>query len=196
MAKSIVTREIILRNAFELIYLKGYQATSIDEIIATTKVTKGAFYYHFGSKDNMGLAVINEVIYPAIHESLILPLKNSAKPVKDIYRVTENALFAASFFKVKYGCPLSNMIQEVSPLNHDFSVALMKLSDRWRDALKQSIKNGKKAAKIRPGVNEDQVADFIISGYWGIRNLAKLQNSAACFTGYLEELKRYLKSLQ
>lgn len=43
MKKSANTRATILQQAFELIYKKGYQSTSIDEIIATTKVTKGAF---------------------------------------------------------------------------------------------------------------------------------------------------------
>jgi hypothetical protein len=43
MKKSAATRLMILQKAFELIYAKGYQTTSIDDIIATTKVTKGAF---------------------------------------------------------------------------------------------------------------------------------------------------------
>lgn len=43
MKKSQATRIDILKKAFQLIYPKGYQATSIDDILATTKVTKGAF---------------------------------------------------------------------------------------------------------------------------------------------------------
>jgi AcrR family transcriptional regulator len=58
MKKSAATRLMILEKAFELIYAKGYQTTSIDDIIATTKVTKGAFYYHFKTKDEMGLLLL------------------------------------------------------------------------------------------------------------------------------------------
>ncbi len=47
MKKAEVTRLNILQKAFELIYVNGYQTTSIDQIIATTQVTKGAFFYHF-----------------------------------------------------------------------------------------------------------------------------------------------------
>ncbi|MCD8540676.1 MAG: TetR/AcrR family transcriptional regulator [Leadbetterella sp.] len=46
MKKAEVTRLTILQKAFELIYVKGYQASSVDDILATTQVTKGAFYYH------------------------------------------------------------------------------------------------------------------------------------------------------
>lgn len=43
MNKAESTRLTILEKAFKLIYEKGYQTTSIDDILATTKVTKGAF---------------------------------------------------------------------------------------------------------------------------------------------------------
>jgi TetR/AcrR family transcriptional regulator, transcriptional repressor for nem operon len=51
MKKSAITRQMLLQNAFQLIYVKGYQSTSIDDIIATTHVTKGAFFHHFQNKE-------------------------------------------------------------------------------------------------------------------------------------------------
>ncbi|RAJ08805.1 TetR family transcriptional regulator [Chitinophaga skermanii] len=51
MNKAAATRLNMLQKAFELIYVKGFQTTSIDDILATTQVTKGAFYYHFKNKD-------------------------------------------------------------------------------------------------------------------------------------------------
>ena len=61
MKKAEAKRLNILRKAFELVYVNGYLTTSINDIIATTKVTKGAFYYHFKTKDEMGLAIVNEI---------------------------------------------------------------------------------------------------------------------------------------
>ncbi len=186
----------MLNKAFDLIYVNGYQATSIDEIIATTKVTKGAFYYHFGSKEQMGLAVINEIIYPEIYQGFILPLKGSDKPVKDIYKMIRNILFDKPFFKVETGCPLSNLIQEMSPLIQVFAISLNSMTELCLEALTESLKHGRKAGKIRSGINEQEAAYFILSGYWGVRNLGKMQNSQECYFMYLEEFKRYLKSLQ
>ena len=196
MSKSTETRAGLLSKAFSLIYLNGYQATSIDDIIATTKVTKGAFYYHFGSKEQMGLAVINEIIYPEMQQSFILPLKGTDKPVKDIYKMIRNILYDSPFFTLVMGCPLSNLIQEMSPLSPEFRVALNRISEKCLEALKDSLKHGKKAGKIRSGTNEAEVANFILAGYWGIRTIGKMQGSLECYEIYLEELKRYLKSLQ
>lgn len=68
MKKAEATRMAILEKAFDLIYKQGYQATSIDDIIATTRLTKGAFFYHFKNKDEMGIAVINEVMYNGMYK--------------------------------------------------------------------------------------------------------------------------------
>jgi len=186
----------MLYKALDLIYVNGYQATSIDEIISTTNVTKGAFYYHFGSKEQMGLAVINEIIYPEIYQGFIGPLKGSDKPVKDIYKMIRNILFDVPFFRFEYGCPLSNLVQEMSPLIPEFGIALNAITNRCLNALKESLKQGRKTGKMRSGTNEEEVAYFILSGYWGVRNVGKMQNSPDCYILYLEELKRYLKSLQ
>ena len=60
MSKAAAIRHTILHQAFELIYQNGFHATSINTIIATTQVTKGALFYHFKTKEDMGLALINE----------------------------------------------------------------------------------------------------------------------------------------
>lgn len=196
MKKAASTRFQILEKAFELIYAHGYQTTSVDDIIAQTQVTKGAFYYHFKNKDEMGLAVINEIMFPSMHEGFVSSLENTTDPVNDIYAMMHHLLLENPFLQVKYGCPAGNMTQEMSPLNEQFSHALSKLVNQWETVLKQSLSNGKKAGKIRTEVDEQQVAYFVMSGYWGIRNFGKLYNSKACYHVYLKELKSYLESLQ
>ena len=195
MKKAASTRFQILEKAFELIYVNGYQATSVDDIIATTQVTKGAFYYHFKNKDEMGLAVINEVMFPSMEEGFVKSLENSEDPVNDIYAMMKYLLMDDPFLQVKYGCPAGNLTQEMSPLNDAFSDALSRLVTQWEDLLKKSLVNGKAAGKIRTDVNEQRVAYFIMSGYWGIRNFGKLYNSKDCYLSYLEELKIYLSRL-
>lgn len=105
MKKAAATRQTLLNKAFELIYTNGYQTTSVDEILATTEVTKGAFYYHFKSKDEMGLAIIDEVILPVMETTLIQPIAGSQNPVKDIYALVKKLLFETPFLRPEYGCP-------------------------------------------------------------------------------------------
>ncbi|MFC7526674.1 TetR/AcrR family transcriptional regulator [Parapedobacter sp. GCM10030251] len=196
MKKAEATRLAILQKAFELIYVKGYQTTSIDDIIATTKVTKGAFYYHFKTKDEMGLAIINEILKPTLTSSFIEPLQNEQNPLDAIYNLMDNLLMKNEFLKVEYGCPASNFTQEMTPWNADFHNALNELTKTWIKVMTASIEQGKKNGFVRNDINAKQVTMFVMSGYWGIRNFGKLENSKKAYLPYLKQLKLYLNSLK
>ncbi|QHC86183.1 TetR family transcriptional regulator [Empedobacter brevis] len=195
MTKASTTRHTILQKAFELIYTKGYQTTSIDEIIATTKVTKGAFYYHFKTKDEMGLAIINEILKPTMKNDFIKPLQDAKNPIKEIYDMTKGLLLENPFLKLEYGCPAGNLTQEMAPWNVEFGKALAELILEWQQTIENSIKIAKENGKVRDSVDPSQVAYFIMSGYWGIRNFGKVYNNTDCYHSYLKELKIYLNSL-
>jgi AcrR family transcriptional regulator len=196
MSKAANTRLTILQKAFELIYSKGYQTTSIDDIIATTQVTKGAFYYHFKTKDEMGVAIIEEILRPTMLESFIKPVENSANPIEDFYNMISYLLLDDPFLQVKYGCPVGNLTQEMTPWNNQFSKALTELVDQWKITIEKAVANAQKSGLIRKDVNGQQVAYFVMSGYWGIRNFGKLQDNNSCYIVYLKEFKNYLNSLK
>jgi TetR/AcrR family transcriptional repressor of nem operon len=196
MKKAEATRFTILEKAFELIYAKGYQTTSVDDIIATTKVTKGAFYYHFKNKDEMGIAIINELMKPSLRDGFIDPLQNNNDPLEAIYDLMYNLLMENEFLKVEYGCPASNLTHEMTPWNVDFNTALNELTQQWIITMASAIEKGKDNNFIRKEVNAMQVTMFVMSGYWGIRNFGKLENSKEAYLPFLGELRNYLETLR
>lgn len=196
MSKAATTRSNILQKAYELIYTKGYQTTSIDDIIATTHVTKGAFYYHFKNKEEMGIAVINEVMRPAMIDNLAVVLSNSADPVKDLYQMMQFLLLESPLLQLEHGCPAGNLTQEMAPWNKAFSEALSQLIDDLQMLMQQCLDQGKKKTVIRADVDAEQVTFFLMSGYWGIRTLGKLYNDKKYYNVYLKELSNYLETLK
>lgn len=194
MSKAATTRLNILQKAFELVYKNGYRTTSIDEIIATTQVTKGAFFYHFKNKDEMGIAMINEVMLPGLYKDMVLPLINSNDPITEIYASMHTLLLENPFFIVKYGCPAINLVEEMASYNETFKTALSKLTNQWQEAIAAALEKGKIMGTVRQDVNTAQAALFILSGYGGIRNLGKIYGKEI-YTGHLNQLKSYLNSL-
>jgi len=192
--KAAATRLNILQKAFGLVYQNGYRTTSVDDIIATTQVTKGAFFYHFKNKDEMGLAMINEVMYPGLQDALIGPLSNSDDPVTEIYAMMHSLLMENPFFIVKYGCPAVNLVDEMASQNEAFQSTLMKLNNQWRDAIITCLERGKNSGKIKKDTDSNQVTYFIMAGYGGIRNLGKIYGKEI-YKDHLEQLKNYLQSL-
>jgi AcrR family transcriptional regulator len=55
------TRQAIIASARKLFGARGYSATSVDDVAADARVTKGAVYHHFATKDDLFRAVYSEV---------------------------------------------------------------------------------------------------------------------------------------
>jgi AcrR family transcriptional regulator len=193
-AKAAATRLNILQKAFALVYANGYRTTSVDEIIATTQVTKGAFFYHFKNKDEMGLAMIHEVMEPGMLEALTGPLAASADAKAELYAMMHGLLLENPFFVVKYGCPAINLIEEMAGHNEAFTHALAALSNKWKQAIITCIQNGKTAGNTKPETDAAQVALYVMAAYAGIRNMGKIYGRE-CYTPFLQQFKAYLSTL-
>ncbi|MEJ2901031.1 TetR/AcrR family transcriptional regulator [Pedobacter panaciterrae] len=195
MSKAEVTRSDILRRGLELIYKQGYQSTSIDDILATTKVTKGAFYYHFRNKEEMGVALISEAmqdeIWPHIEKSL-----SAGSDFRDnIYEMINGLLFEHPFMTVEHGCPAVNLIQEMAPLSEAFRTALIKSLNKWKRAIEAEIIRGQQAGQLGMAHDAKQIALNVITLYHGVRNMGKLLGKTY-YTSFLNEFRRYLDTLE
>ncbi|RYD51861.1 MAG: TetR/AcrR family transcriptional regulator [Sphingobacteriales bacterium] len=196
MKKAQLTRQALLQKAFEQIYTGGYQTTSIDAILAATAVTKGAFYYHFKNKDEMGLALIEEVLRPTLRLQFESLLQSSDDPLQAIYRLMQHLLFENDLLQAAHGCPMGNLTQELTPWHPVLSTALDQLLQDWIQLMTQLLQKGQQSGFIKTAVSARSVALFVLSGYWGVRSIGKLGDSRTVYTAYLNELKRYLNTLR
>lgn len=81
MAKGTETRTRILDIAQDAVLAKGFEATSIDEIVAGAEITKGGFFYHFPDKNALALALIERHI--AVEEEIFEGLRTRARELSD-----------------------------------------------------------------------------------------------------------------
>lgn len=195
MSKAELTRIEILRKSFDLIYKNGYQATSIDEIIATTKVTKGAFYYHFKSKEEMGMALISDVM----HKELWPAVKKSISTTKDfrknLYKMLKDLLVKHPVLTCEYGCPSVNLIQEMAPLNEQFRKALKKNLNEWQKLIEDELVRAQGAGQLSSDHDPQNIALYVITLYHGVRNMGKVLGKTY-YTTFLKEFDNYLHSLK
>lgn len=194
MKKSEQTRLSILQKSFDLIYTKGYQATSVDDILSSMQVTKGAFFYHFKNKDEMALALIKELMYPGMKEKLITPLENSIDPIKDISELMTDLLNDKVHFDVRYGCIMVNLIEEMAPLHSIFNNDLKQIVVQWVNAIKNCLEIGQKKGLINRHVDAADAASYIVAGYAGARNMGKIFGEHFYGT-FLKQFKIYMSNL-
>src|SRR6516162_6754509 len=83
------TRERLLQAGFREVYRSGFQSASIDTILAATNVTKGALYYHFDSKDDLGYAIIEEIVAKLPQDTWLRPLESGKNPIDALIGIVQ-----------------------------------------------------------------------------------------------------------
>ena len=190
------TRQTLLQAAFSEIYHKGYQAASLTQILADTALTKGALYHYFPDKKALGLAVIEEMIRPFMTAMMFDPLAETLHPL-----ATMQSLLAAKSTEndpqiVALGCPLNNLMQEMSPIDETFRLHLNAIFQDWVTVVQKALARGKKSGEVRKNVDAAQTAFFIVSALEGCVGMSKNTQSIAAFRGCLAQLIHYLYTLK
>lgn len=110
------TRAHIIETADQLFYEKGYAGTSFADIAGALKISRGNFYHHFKTKDEILNAVIDLRIENT-HEMLKNWDQSNNDPVKRI-RSFVNILIQNRAKIMSFGCPVGTLTNELSKLDH------------------------------------------------------------------------------
>ena len=191
------TRRKILEAAFGEFYRNGFQGSSLNRIVEEAGTTKGALFHHFQGKNELGYAVVREVIYPQLKARWSDPLAHSTDPITDLKRLFRQCLKdERSDGQLVHGCPLNNLAQEMSPLDEKFRQILEQIYIAWCQSLEGAFARGIKAGTVRKNVSPRKVAAFIVAAQAGIVGTAKnaqseelMMQSGQAFFDYLDSLR-------
>jgi len=191
------TRRKILEAAFAEFYANGFQGGSLNHIVEVAGTTKGALFHHFDSKQELGYAVMDDVIGPLLLARWLEPLADSTDPVADIQRAfrryVEADIAAGHWLQ---GCPLNNMAQEMSPLDEGFHQRINRLYDTWREQYAAALERGMQAGTVRPTIAARNVAAMVVAAQMGIWGSGKSSRSADVMRQATDGACEYLESLR
>src|SRR5438128_6239338 len=191
------TRRRILKAAFGEFYRTGFQGASVNRIVDSAGTTKGALFHHFEDKNDLGYAVVEELIQPRIKALWFDPLADSMDPIADLKRSIRQFVKAeVENDRLAQGCPLNNLAQEMSPLDEGFRKRIEKVYTAWRECLEAAFVRGIKAGKVRKDISPRNVAAFVVAAQAGIIGTAKNSQSEEVMKQAGEGLFDYLDSLR
>ncbi len=175
MSKS---KDRILTNAQELFHKKGFQQTSVDEILRESGVTKSNFYYHFKSKEELGLQILDRRIkqYEAEVLSTTLENKSMSPSVRIGKFYAKVKTFHADMGCVK-GCPFGNLAIEMSGVNEKFRGSLSAFFIRWEKTIEDCISEGINNGEFRDDISPKIIAQLILSHLEGAVMMVKTHRS-------------------
>ena len=189
------SRRQLLEAAFQEIYRHGFQGARVDRMLATAGLTKGAFYHHFGSKQELGYSVVEELLHDRVEQTWVAPLREAEDPLSALQAMVQQASGRGEQI-VTLGCPVNNLAQEMSPVDEGFRARLNAIYGMWSAALEEAIGRGQQAGQVRADVNPEDMALFLLAALEGCAGMAKNAQSHVVMQRCLGVLHDYLESLR
>lgn len=186
-------RRKVLDAAFTLFQARGYNGTSMQELMKATALSGGAMHHHFPSKQSLVLAVFKERVAPAVRETWIEPIRASASLGAGVQAVFETIIAGLEERGTVSGCPLNNLALELSLADRESREAAAEIFREWQEALSERVRDtrgGKELTRSARG----EIAAFIVSSYSGAMTLAKAEQSAKPLRSAVHTLKRWMQS--
>lgn len=191
------TREALLDEAFDQMYAKGFHASGLKDILAASGLTKGALYHHFGSKLELGYAVVEERVMPLVRDRYLKPFQQVRDPVVAVDRMgrrMEQELLREGV--LDRGCPLNNLVQEMSGADEGFRGRLEAILDEWRETVAEGLRQGQSQGTIDGDADPRAAATFVVASLLGAVGFAKNARDVAPFHACRRAVNAYVATLR
>jgi TetR/AcrR family transcriptional regulator, transcriptional repressor for nem operon len=190
---SRATQEAVIDAATRLMAVKGYNSTSVDDVLRECGVGKGNFYYHFKSKEDLGYAILDRVVGRFVERTLEPCFSDSgASRLKQVHCFLDHVLQAQREVNCVGGCPLGNLASELSDLHEGFRARLSLVFTLWRERLTRALAEGQAQGEVSPDCAPASVAQFLVAALEGSILMAKVSKEIGVLEECVGELKRYL----
>lgn len=186
-AKQQTTRERLIDAAHRLAQCKGFDRTSVADVMTEAGVGKGTFFYHFPSKDSLGLAVLEKD--RADFMQMIDDCLDAPTPREGLER-----FFAAAFRKHEStgftgGCIWGNTALEMSDANPEYTALVAEVFAQWTAKIAANIQEGQDCGEVRADIPAENIARCVVAVIEGAIMMSRLTKQGG-------PLKTCLKTLR
>jgi TetR/AcrR family transcriptional regulator, transcriptional repressor for nem operon len=191
MSKGQRTRERIVAEAASLFNQRGFDGSSMSELMEATGLEKGGIYRHFSSKEELAA----EAFDYAWKEALDVRMHDLDRVPNSVDKLRQ---FIANFVDrrptIPGGCPLMNTALDADDGNAVLRDRARKGLHDWRDRLHSIINAGIRRREIRRGVDAKKLAILIISSLEGALMIGRLERDREALMAARSHLERYLET--
>ena len=185
------TRMALIWCGTELLTERGFQITGIEEILSRVGVPKGSFYHYFKSKQDFGIAVIDN--YVDFYDEKMSQIfdDETCSPLSRIQRFVDEGKEGMTRYEFKRGCLIGNMGQELASLNDEFRMRLEAVLIAWEARLKRCLDLAIAHKELPANSDTAALSNFFWIGWEGAILRAKL----TCTTAPLDQFSTMFFSL-
>ena len=186
VVKAKATRDHIVEAADRLFYEHGFARTSFSDIACAVKISRGNFYYHFKSKDEILNAVIE--LRLANTRLMLERWEQDSDGPADRIRCFIRILIANQAKIMLHGCPVGTLSAELAKLEHDAQDDANRIFTLFREWLRQQFK------ELGCKGDADDLAMHVLARSQGIATLANAFRDEAFIAQEVDQLCAWLET--
>jgi AcrR family transcriptional regulator len=180
------TRDHIVEAADQLFYRRGYEHTSFSDIADAVQISRGNFYYHFKSKDEILDAVIGARL--ANTRMMLEQWEIEGKQPADRIRSFIHMLIANRADIKRFGCPVGTLSTELAKLDHASQAEANKLFTLFRTWLRRQF------TLLGREADADALAMHLLARSQGVATLANAFHDEKFIKREVKQMCDWLKS--
>ena len=193
VSQSAPAKERLLHEAARLVHEKGFGATSINDLLAAVGLKKGSLYFHFASKHELGLSVLERA--RAQFAEFRRAALSGETPEAQLHHFFEAVLSANRQCGFVGGCLWGNTALEMSDTDEEYARFVAEVFDEWIAQIEAVIAAGQAEGQFRADVPACQLASHVVSAIEGGIMQSRLRKAEGPLRGVLDSLKVLLRPL-
>jgi TetR/AcrR family transcriptional repressor of nem operon len=167
-------RETMLERALELFWTKGYEGTSVQDLLDALDIHKGTLYDSFGDKHALYMEVLAHY-QRTLGGQLLAVLTQPGSKKAAIQELFDRLVTSLASPEGKRGCLFTNATMELALSDAQVAPAVSQSHSRLADAFDQALTEAQQAGEIplRSPQEVRGLAQFLVSNIQGLRVLAR-----------------------
>ena len=190
--RAAVTRNALIAAATELIRRNGYTATTVDEVCAQAKVSKGAFFHHFKTKDQLVEAALGRWDAGAAAMEANAPFHAAKTPRARVAGYMDLYISVFDNPAVMKSCLAGTTVQEIADTNTPLRDAAELCFSSARDRFKTLLDDACRGSRKR--IDTASLASLWMATIQGSLILFKASQDPAVIRRNLQHVKSYIES--
>ncbi len=188
------TRDKIIFAAMELFWLKGFNSTSIADLLSRTQLNSGSLYHVFPSKQDVLIGVL-EAYRDGIEEMLLEPAWGGvADPIEKIFALLNGYRTMIVESDCTYGCPIGSLALELHEPDPQVRALLAQNFENWTVAIEKCLDAA--GRRVPPGTDKRALAQFVLTAMEGGVMQARTHRDVAYFDRAVAQLRAHFELLE
>jgi TetR/AcrR family transcriptional repressor of nem operon len=186
-----------IQESLKLFSLRGFESTSIHDILSAVKASRGGFYCHFASKEDLFHEVLNEArnIWRERNLAELDQIKESSQKLKKLMQnycdryLLDSDNFPGGCIFIKFAAELGDLRPHLAQEVHKGFIGLKKM-------IKRLLAEGQAAGELAGNIDLDMATEILFNGMLGAsigyntnKSIKHLKRAINALIDYLEKLK-------